>query len=82
MIWEANIQVSCLKSNGIEPSYSLKGHPYDNSYIKGFHSLLKREWVYQQKFKSIEHAILSMNQYINWFNNERLSYQQIFSKVS
>ncbi|MHC9537248.1 integrase core domain-containing protein [Dellaglioa sp. BT-FLS60] len=52
--YKSQLFESCLKSNGIEPSYSLKGHPYDNSYIEGFHSLFKRKWIYQQKFKLIE----------------------------
>ncbi|MHA8111422.1 integrase core domain-containing protein [Lactobacillaceae bacterium Melli_B4] len=58
-------------------SYSLKSHPYDNALIENFHSMLKREWVFHQKFISIAHARLSIIKYIEWFNHERISYREM-----
>lgn len=54
-------------------SYSKIGHPYDNAKIESFHSLLKREMIYQLRFPSIAHLILDVAKYIHWFNNERIS---------
>jgi putative transposase len=34
-----------LKRFKINHSYLLKGHPYDNTYIENFHSMLKREYI-------------------------------------
>lgn len=81
-LYTSQLFESLLKSNNIKHSYSLKGHPYDNSYIEGFHSLLKREWVYQHKFTSIEHVILSIYKYIRWFNEDRLNYQKMKLKAA
>lgn len=42
-----------LKRHKIDHSYSKLGHPYDNAKIESFHSLLKREMIYQFRFPSI-----------------------------
>ncbi|MHC5536634.1 IS3 family transposase, partial [Leuconostoc suionicum] len=62
-----------LKRHKIDHSYSKVGHPYDNAKIESFHSLLKREMIYQFRFPSIAHLILDVSKYIHWFNNERIS---------
>ncbi|WP_373695354.1 IS3 family transposase [Nicoliella lavandulae] len=62
-----------LNKLNIKHSYSLKGHPYDNTYIENFHSMLKRELVFQTKFESIEEAIAGIDWYVRWYNNERIS---------
>ncbi|WP_273715989.1 integrase core domain-containing protein [Leuconostoc mesenteroides] len=62
-----------LKRHKIDHSYSKLGHPYDNAKIESFHSLLKREMIYQFRFPSIAHLILDVSKYIHWFNNERIS---------
>lgn len=62
-----------LESVGIRHSYSRKGHPYDNARIESFHSLLKRELVYQRTFESINDVQAAVGWYINWYNNTRIS---------
>ena len=37
-----------LQSAGIKHSYSRKGHPYDNTRIESFHSLINRERIYHE----------------------------------
>ncbi len=39
-----------LKRHKIDHSYSKLGYPYDNAKIESFHSLLKREMIYQFRF--------------------------------
>lgn len=56
----------------IQHSYSLKGHPYDNSPIEAFHSLLKREFVYLTRFKSYDDLILKVENYMYWYNHSRI----------
>ena len=63
-----------LKINKIKHLYSLKGYPYDNGRIEAFHSILKREMIYQRKFRSIDEIQLAVGNYIHWFNNERISF--------
>lgn len=41
--------------------------------FESFHSLLKREMIYQFRFPSIARLILDVSKYIHWFNNERIS---------
>ncbi|WP_010078049.1 IS3 family transposase, partial [Liquorilactobacillus mali] len=61
-----------LRRHQIFHSYSKQGYPYDNSQIEAFHSLLKREFVFQTHFSSFEDLILRISNYINWFNTERI----------
>ncbi|WP_370928892.1 integrase core domain-containing protein (plasmid) [Leuconostoc mesenteroides] len=62
-----------LNRHKIDHSYSKLRHPYDNAKIESFHSLLKREMIYQFRFPSIAHLILDVSKYIQWFNDERIS---------
>ena len=62
-----------LESIGIRHSYSRKGHPYDNARIESFHSLLKRELIYQRDFESIADVKAAVDWYVNWYNNNRIS---------
>lgn len=61
-----------LNQHKIDHSYSKLEHPYDNAKIESFHSLLKREMIYQFRFTSIAHLILDVSKYIQWFNDERI----------
>jgi len=63
-----------LADNHIKHSYSKQGYPYDNSPIEAFHSLLKREFVYQTHFTSYEDLVLRTEKYIQWYNNQRLHF--------
>lgn len=56
----------------IRHSYSLKGHPYDNGPIEAFHSILKREFVYLTKFKNYDDLILKIENYLYWYNHNRI----------
>lgn len=68
----AEFNIKC-QNYGLKHSYSLKGHPYDNGRMEAFHSILKREMIYQFRFPSIADLILDVSKYIHWFNNERIS---------
>ncbi|WP_158084422.1 IS3 family transposase [Leuconostoc mesenteroides] len=77
---------SSLISSALDKKYSelltKLGHPYDNAKIESFHSLLKREMIYQFRFPSIAHLILDVSKYIHWFNNERISLSNQKIKVA
>jgi putative transposase len=59
---------------GVKHSYSRKGCPGDNARIESFHSILKREYTNAQTFESIHEVIAGIDQYIHWYNNERISF--------
>lgn len=61
-----------LKQHLIRHSYSKQGYPYDNGPLEAFHSLLKREFIFQTRFTSFEDLVLRVENYINWYNTERI----------
>lgn len=62
-----------LQNSGIHHSYSRKGHPYDNARIESFHSLIKREMIYHEEYRTIDDVRVSVEWYVNWYNNSRIN---------
>lgn len=67
------------KSNGITPSMSAVGCPYDNACAESFFSLLKNECIYRAKPRTIRDAMELIDDYIYFYNNERI---QLSSKMT
>lgn len=61
-----------LNTFNIERSLSKKGNPYDNSVAEATFKIIKTEFVMGKNFKSIDELKLSLYDYVNWFNNERI----------
>lgn len=57
----------------LKHSYYHKGCPRDNARIESFYSILKREYINFQNFQFLEEAILGVDTYIRWYNEERIS---------
>ncbi len=62
-----------LSNYGIKHSYSKKGGPGDNARVESFHSILKREYVNFQSFKTLHEAIADIYSYIRWYNYYHIS---------
>ncbi|MBJ7643267.1 integrase core domain-containing protein, partial [Weissella confusa] len=62
-----------LQNSGINHSYSRKGHPYDNARIESFHSLIKREMIYHEEYRAIDDVRVTVEWYVNWYNNSRIN---------
>ncbi|GEO27678.1 hypothetical protein AAC03nite_34630 [Alicyclobacillus acidoterrestris] len=46
---------------------------FDNACIESFHSIIKRELIYLEKFKTRKQAIQRIFEYIEiWYNRERV----------
>ena len=60
------------KSYNITPSMSRKGNPYDNALAENFFSILKTECIYRIKFNTYDEARLIIDEYIHFYNNERI----------
>ena len=60
------------KSYGITPSMSRRGNQYDNAMAENFFSILKTECIYRTKLKTYEDARILINEYIHFYNNERI----------
>ena len=63
-----------LKKNGIECSMSARGSCYDNAVVESFFSLLKRERVRRQTYKTREDAKADIFDYIERFYNRKRSH--------
>ena len=61
-----------LKERGITQSMSRKGNCYDNAVIESFFGTLKSEFLYIQEFESIEQFKMELDQYMHYYNFERI----------
>lgn len=61
-----------LKDKGVRQSMSRKGNCLDNACAENFFGLLKSELLYLQEFSSMEHFLLELENYIEWYNNKRI----------
>ena len=60
------------KSYNITQSMSRRGNPYDNAMAENFFSILKTECVNRIKLQSYAEACLLIDEYIHFYNNERI----------
>ncbi len=60
------------KSYNITQSMSRRGNPYDNALAENFFSILKTECVNRIKLQSYSEARLLIDEYIHFYNNERI----------
>ena len=60
------------QSYGITPSMSRRGNPYDNALAENLFSILKTECIYRVKLQTYEEARLLIDEYIHFYNNERI----------
>jgi transposase InsO family protein len=61
-----------LKEKGIVQSMSRKGNCLDNAIIENFFGILKSELFYLKKYKSIDQLKKEINEYIIYYNNDRI----------
>ena len=56
----------------IKGSLPRKGNPYDNAVAESTNRLLKKELIYRNHYTSLEQLRSDLNDYVWWFNNQRL----------
>ncbi len=61
-----------LHEKGIQQSMSRKGNCLDNAVMENFFGLLKSELLYLQEFESMEHFMLELAIYLDYYNNHRI----------
>lgn len=72
---------SLLEQYGIISSMSRKGNCYDNACIESFHSVIKKEWIFHEKYRTRAQAQASILEYILHFYNCRRIYGTIGYKT-
>jgi transposase InsO family protein len=60
------------ESNGITVSMSRKGTPIDDSPMESFHSILKKETLYNNDITSLQEYIILVEDWILFYNTTRL----------
>lgn len=66
-----------IKHYRMTHSFSRKGYPYHNASLESWHGHLKREWVYQFKYKNFEEPYQSIFWYIEAFYNSKRIHQSL-----
>jgi transposase InsO family protein len=66
-----------LKKYKMKGSMSRKGNCYDNACIESFHSVIKKELIYLEKFKTREQARKRIFEYITCFYNGKRIHSSI-----
>ena len=61
-----------LAEHGIIQSMSRKGNCLDNAMAENFFGIMKSELLYAEKFDTSEDFIKSLEEYIDYYNNERI----------
>lgn len=61
-----------LQAFSINRSLSMKGCPYDNAVAEATFKVVKMEFVYNEKFNTLEELQYKLADYVNWFNNHRI----------
>lgn len=64
---------SILAEYGATASMSRKGNCWDNAVAENFFGQLKSEMFYLQKFDTVEDLKAAIDEYIHWYNYERIS---------
>src|SRR5699024_1303411 len=67
--YAATAYQAMLRSHGIRTSMSRKGNCYDNACIESFHSIIKKELIFHEKYRTREEDIKSIYDYIMKFYN-------------
>ena len=61
-----------LKQWGVQQSMSRKGNCLDNAVMENFFGLLKSELLYLEEFDSVEHFVVALKDYLDYYNNRRI----------
>ena len=64
---------SYLKEHNITQSMSRKGNCMDNGAMENFFGRLKVEMFYGEKFETVDEFVHRLREYIDYWNNERIS---------
>ena len=63
---------SLLKQSLVEQSMSRKGNCLDNAAMESFFAVLKTEYFYLNKFKTVEELQDGLTEYIQYYNHDRI----------
>ncbi len=70
--YQHKIYQNILQEHKTMQSMSRKGNCLDNSKMQNFFGIMKSELLYSNKYTSMEVFIKDLNEYIEYYNNERI----------
>lgn len=62
----------CLEEHGIIQSMSRKDNCLDNAMAENIFGIMKSEFLYVEKFESVEDFVKVFEEYIEYYNNNRI----------
>ena len=65
------IKKELMKAFSIKRPLSHKGCPYDNAVAEATFKIIKTEFVWNERFNSLEDLWLKLWDYVNWYNHHR-----------
>ena len=71
-----------VKEYGILPSMSRRRNCYDNALAENFFGILKTEYIYRRKPETFEEANKRIDDYIYFYNHERIQLKTGLSPLS
>ena len=71
--YASGVYVAVLRKHGMLPSMSRPANPYDNASCESFMKTLKREEIYANEYRDLEHLRANVADFIdNYYNRVRL----------
>lgn len=61
-----------LEAFDMERSLSHKGCPYDNAVAEATFKIIKTEFIWNERFHTLEELKLKLWDYVNWYNHHRI----------
>ena len=69
----SRVYYNVTRANGIKPSMSAVGCPYDNAPMESFNAIIKKELINHVIYNTFEDAKISIFNFIEkWYNRERI----------
>ena len=72
---------NALKKHQMKQSMSRKGNCLDNAMMESFFGAMKSELLYLEKYDSMEQFKTALNEYIRYYNNDRIKLRLKMSPV-
>lgn len=72
VLYQSSKYRNYLRKAKVVQSMSAKGNAYDNAVVESFFGTVKCETIYMQKVRTLSDLIQIIDQYIYWYNHERI----------
>ena len=75
--YQMGLYQQALHQQGITQSMSRKGNCLDNAVMENWFGIMKTEFFYQKKFEDVQSFKAKLEEYIHYYNHDRIKQKQI-----